>query len=767
MNEYDISEAFRRIENDLIDSLIRNLSRHRAEETKEGYDWDAWQVLQLRELEKYRNKNRHRFDDQFEDINLQIVQLYQDAHEDGEKQILDDILMEDFKKPTFGINSERLDALIKATTDDLEKAEHAVLRKANDEYRKIIFDAQVYANQGGTYEKAVDMATKDFRKRGIQSIVYKNGARHNISDYAEMALRTGGKRAYLMGLGQQMARIGIHTIRVNKRDGACPFCTPWLGRVLVDDVYNEGTKEEARQKGLPLLSEAIEEGFLHPNCKDIYSMYIEGVSEPEDPLTDEEKDLMQKVYDLEQELKKAQGIHDSYYRMALNSLDPTDWDRYSVLVNKWGDRIDELEKELAELKGQMPSDVPDIVPPIDHSGIREFIEVERDTVTKGVFEIPDGVISIGEQEDSWEYETSKGQIRRTDRWGITLNKQISLPWEGFGQRGRNSLRWNLPDYRYEKPFLIQKKDFEYGRLEKRYVDGELIGILRNSQRVKWFEENGYTWLGDVSISKYNTPWIVGIGEKNGKYSIIIDDLVEEDGVIRTSTIDKILDREKIVSKQLWDKGVPFRDITSRGDKYNREVEKKWQDGMVAFHTAIEADKPVSLVSQKLYDELQGEEIYRGIAQESWLRQAVDTPPPIDCARQLMEGGVGDCYPSKGIYGDGVGYWSNSTRIGDNYASGSRGVIVRAKIKDDAKTILYEDAVKLFHEIHDAHPDDGQMYFSTNQRRTEHEVGKAMQMLGYDVIIKPDGDFTGETFYIILNREALVGVADDYIWKLIG
>ena len=27
MNEYNISEAFRRIENDLIDSLIKNLSR--------------------------------------------------------------------------------------------------------------------------------------------------------------------------------------------------------------------------------------------------------------------------------------------------------------------------------------------------------------------------------------------------------------------------------------------------------------------------------------------------------------------------------------------------------------------------------------------------------------------------------------------------------------------------------------------------------------------------------------------------------------------
>lgn len=41
------------------------------------------------------------------------------------------------------------------------------MRKAEDDYRKAIFNAQVYANTGaGTYEKAVDMATKDMLSRG-------------------------------------------------------------------------------------------------------------------------------------------------------------------------------------------------------------------------------------------------------------------------------------------------------------------------------------------------------------------------------------------------------------------------------------------------------------------------------------------------------------------------------------------------------------------------------------------------------------------------
>lgn len=36
MPDYDISEAFARIENELISSMFRNFKRHRAEETKEA-----------------------------------------------------------------------------------------------------------------------------------------------------------------------------------------------------------------------------------------------------------------------------------------------------------------------------------------------------------------------------------------------------------------------------------------------------------------------------------------------------------------------------------------------------------------------------------------------------------------------------------------------------------------------------------------------------------------------------------------------------------
>ena len=52
-NEYNLAEAFQRIENELMASMIRNMDRHRAEETEEGYNWSMWQTEQLKALEKY------------------------------------------------------------------------------------------------------------------------------------------------------------------------------------------------------------------------------------------------------------------------------------------------------------------------------------------------------------------------------------------------------------------------------------------------------------------------------------------------------------------------------------------------------------------------------------------------------------------------------------------------------------------------------------------------------------------------------------------
>ena len=309
-NEYDLAEAFQRIENELIASMIRNMDRHRAEETEEGYNWSMWQAEQLKALEKYKRVNRKKYRTQFKSINDQIEELIRMSREKGNMQqemvilknirrgyrfpgvpekiydLLDDMDGRSFKEKAallldfikgkktsqmngefFKLNDRKLEALIKATRQDMEKAETAVLRKANDDYRKAIFNAQVYANTGaGTYEQAVDMATKDMLSRGLNCVEYANGARHTLADYADMAIRTASKRAYLQGEGEKRQEWGITTVIMAKRGNPCPKCLPFVGKVLIDDVWSGGRSDGVDPetgKRYPLMSYAISKGLYH------------------------------------------------------------------------------------------------------------------------------------------------------------------------------------------------------------------------------------------------------------------------------------------------------------------------------------------------------------------------------------------------------------------------------------------------------------------------------------------------------------------------
>ena len=369
MSDYDIGRAFEKIENELIASMIRNLSRHRAEESKLGIEWSQWQVEQLKALEVYKRKNSKKFTGQYNSINQHIRRALRASYNDGstqqERQILQAI-KRGFKgkgknNPAFtGVtettgeffktNERKLNSLIKATTHDMGKAEIAVLRMANDQYRKIIFNAQVMANTGaGTYAKAVDMAAKDFLSAGINCIQYRNGRRVNIKSYAEMALRTANKRAYLQGEGAKRQEWGIYTVILNKRGNPCPLCAPFVGRVFIDDVWSGGPKNgisPVTGVKYPLLSEAIKKGLYHPNCRDAHTTYFEGISTPPENsrYTADELDELAERYNTTQKQNYAQNEAERMERMSKFSLDKDNKRAYGARAEQWRRKAEELEK---------------------------------------------------------------------------------------------------------------------------------------------------------------------------------------------------------------------------------------------------------------------------------------------------------------------------------------------------------------------------------------------------------------------------------------
>ena len=330
--DYDIEKAFKAIEDELIASMMCNLASHRAEETDMGFNWSQWQVEQLKALEKYKAQNKKKFTKSFSNINDSIDEMIFAARQEGgteqEQKILRALkkglkaskVSQGAEGAFFRLNTRKLNALIKATKSDFNRAEKAMLRMSEDKYRQIIFNAQVYANTGaGTYEKAVDMATRDFLKAGINCIEYANGSRHTMKDYAKMAIQTANKRAYLTGEGEMRQSWGISTVIMNKRANACPKCLPFVGKVLIDDVWSGG---KASDGPYPLMSSAMAAGLYHPNCKDIHTTYFPELDEePDGKFTKKELEKVKEDYRQDQKQQYAGRMVEQFDRLSKYSLD--------------------------------------------------------------------------------------------------------------------------------------------------------------------------------------------------------------------------------------------------------------------------------------------------------------------------------------------------------------------------------------------------------------------------------------------------------------
>lgn len=455
MSDYDIGKAFEKIENELIDSMMRNFSRHRAEETKEGYNWAQWQAEQLKALEEYRKTNAKKFGKQFKSINSKVEEMIHTARADGnaeqELKILEAI-KNGFtpNMPTgastgefFKVNDRKLNALVKSTTDDLKRAETAVLRMSNDKYRKAIFNAQVYANTGaGTYEKAVDMACKDMLNAGLNCVEYKNGARHTLSDYADMAIKTANKRAYLRGEGEERAKYGLFLVVVNSRQGGCPDCAKYIGKVFIDDVYSNGKKSDG---DYPLLSTAIAEGLFHPRCKDSTSTHYPELDDLSGPLSDDELAELDRQRGLEVQQQQAEKQAERFDRRAKYSLDEDNKRIAQTRADEWHDRADMLEEKVKNTDDISPESVAKSA----ESGINCIVTNEMYTFSDGygkssspvksiIYKTPDGTRFVFPE----KYNASHQQM--------TPEKAISL-WNQIPQEVRNQAQKTIEFVDYYNP----------------------------------------------------------------------------------------------------------------------------------------------------------------------------------------------------------------------------------------------------------------------------------------------------------------------------
>jgi Phage minor capsid protein 2. len=374
LDQYSLRDLFIELELELIESLKRNLKRHEREELKRGFQWEQWQKAKLRSIEEFRRNNKELIATYHKDIMETIESVLEVEYQDAYKQSLelfDDIEMDlagfdnstDLGMPEvkednfFQVNDEKLKSLIEEMQTDFSKIDSKIMRNMDEAYKGIINKAVLKVGSGTkTIRQAVDEVSKGFLENGVDCIIYKDGKRVNIANYAEMYLRTASQRATFMAQGKVRDRIGVYTILISQHANCCPKCLKWQGRVLIDDVFTSLTKAEAiklsRSTGYPLLSTAMEEGFLHPNCRHSITTYFEDkTTKPKEFTKAEKAEALRKYYEEQRQRFYEREIR-KWKRIAEGSLDDRNVEKAKEYARYYQGRLRQHIKNNPNLRRQ-------------------------------------------------------------------------------------------------------------------------------------------------------------------------------------------------------------------------------------------------------------------------------------------------------------------------------------------------------------------------------------------------------------------------------
>lgn len=515
---YNIRKIYEQMELDLIASMRRNLTRHEKEEVEQGFKFEQWQSAKLRDLERFRKENKKIIGEYSKDIEELIENTLMETYKESQNNVsslikevknkyidnvevklpgdlepvletaqedpeplkniakkLEDNLKkwEDAPRPIddsfFRSNDKKFDALMETVDNDFKKANTAVQRRMDDIYRQTIFKAEMHLSSGSvTLDQAIDMATKDFLSKGIDAITYSDGKKVNIASYAEMALRTANHRAYLMAEGKKRQELGIPFVVVSAHATACELCVPWQGLILIDDVYSGGKKEDGPYQ---LVSTAMKEGFLHPNCRHNMSTYFHGITTlPKVP--DPKKAL--KNYKQEQKQREIERQIRKYKRLKEGSIAPYNKAKYSEELKRWQSKQREHLKDNPQLRRSSTREKLRVNSPLTPDEQKVSIKIDSKQFGK----------KTGKHAKDFGLDVSKADDRAKmydiiDDIAQNHNEVRRGPWRGQGEE--NPITKERPDA--DVWFLVKGNDVVIVNDKNDFVSILKDGAINNT-RVK-------------------------------------------------------------------------------------------------------------------------------------------------------------------------------------------------------------------------------------------------------------------------------------------
>lgn len=208
--------------------------------------------------------------------------------------------------PPFDFSVPHGERSAQAIRDDLvsplEDVKRRITRLPDDVY-KLISPAAAAGQalgHGYTPAQAQAYAWREYVRQGVRGFTDRSGRDWSLSAYVEMSVRTATMRAFNDSHLQVIQATDENLVIVSDDGHPCPLCFPWQNRVLC--IVADGVH--------PTIAEAITAGLMHPQCKHVWSIYLEGVTKLPARREWSEQDALdyqntQKQRRLELEIRKA------------------------------------------------------------------------------------------------------------------------------------------------------------------------------------------------------------------------------------------------------------------------------------------------------------------------------------------------------------------------------------------------------------------------------------------------------------------------------
>lgn len=167
----------------------------------------------------------------------------------------------------FGaIHQQAAQVLAEAAYGRFDEVAITIGRIVDDIYRTLALE-NVRGSVVGykTWQQVAKSYREQLAEKGVTG--FKDAAKRqwNMRTYAEMVSRTTTMEAHLQGTANRLLENGHDLVKVSTHSNPCSKCTPWQGKVL---------SLTGKTEGYPTLEEARASGFMHPNCRHAYGLYL-------------------------------------------------------------------------------------------------------------------------------------------------------------------------------------------------------------------------------------------------------------------------------------------------------------------------------------------------------------------------------------------------------------------------------------------------------------------------------------------------------------